>query len=226
MVSVGRGIDEATSTRLLSLAEQLRHALAELPELDITPAYDSLLVSFRPGALGETELRRVVSAASLAGISLEGRSRTFVIPVAYGGEMGPDLSFLAGVSGLTPEEVIALHASISYRIYCLGFTPGFPYLGGLAPALHVPRLASPRPRVAAGSVGIGGAQTGVYPTETPGGWRIIGRTPLVLFDPSGLPPTAYLPGDYFRFEPISAAEFERLLLRRLNPEQFTDGRGQ
>ena len=136
--------------------------------------------------------------------------RTVDIPVCYGGEFGPDLHFVATHNGMSPEEVIARHSKSGYHIYAIGFAPGFCYLGGLDPRLHAPRLATPRQRVPAGSVGIGGSQTGVYPLESPGGWRLIGRTPLRLFAPERQPPTLYQPGDTIRFRPVSLNEFHHL----------------
>ena len=127
----------------------------------------------------------------------------------YGGEFGPDLPFVARHAGLTEQEVIALHTGRDYRIYMLGFLPGFPYLGGLDERLFTPRLGTPRTAIPAGSVGIGGEQTGIYPIASPGGWQLIGRTPLKLFDPAAgtLP---YAAGDRIRFTPITKAEFNAL----------------
>ncbi|MBU4684385.1 5-oxoprolinase subunit PxpB [Cedecea davisae] len=128
-------------------------------------------------------------------------SRLVEIPVVYGGEQGPDLDVVARHSQLTPEQVVALHSGTEYIVYFLGFQPGFAYLGGLPETLATPRRGEPRLQVAAGSVGIGGGQTGIYPLATPGGWQIIGRTSLSLFIPGGEPPTLLLPGDRVRFVP-------------------------
>ncbi|VEB99581.1 Sporulation inhibitor kipI [Cedecea lapagei] len=128
-------------------------------------------------------------------------SRLVEIPVVYGGEAGPDLEVVARHNDLTPAQVVALHSGALYIVYFLGFQPGFPYLGGLPEALASPRRASPRLQVAAGSVGIGGSQTGIYPLETPGGWQLIGRTSLRLFNPDSPTPTLLLPGDSVRFVP-------------------------
>jgi KipI family sensor histidine kinase inhibitor len=225
LVQLGSEIDERTSQALLALSERLRHLLSGVPLLDIVPAYHSLLVSFRPGALDEGRLFAVLEGAAGVNEPLP-TSRTFVIPVKYGGEEGPDLDFVADVHGLSLAEVVRLHSSRPYRIYCLGFSPGFPYLGGLPPDLVTPRLATPRARVPAGSVGIGGGQTGVYPAATPGGWRIVGRTPLVLFDAEREPPVAYRPGDFLRFQPISSAEFTRLLTLSLSLDEYAAGGGR
>ncbi|MEC5320053.1 5-oxoprolinase subunit PxpB [Brenneria populi subsp. brevivirga] len=130
--------------------------------------------------------------------------RAIDIPVTYGGEAGPDLAWVASHCGMSEKQVVAAHASASYTVYFLGFQPGFAYLGGLDEKLHAPRRAEPRLQVAAGSVGIGGAQTGIYPLSTPGGWQLIGRTALRLFDPLSTPPTLLRPGDNIRFLPQKA----------------------
>jgi len=134
--------------------------------------------------------------------------RVVTIPTVYGGEFGPDLPFVAEQCGLTEEQVIRLHTRPTYYVYMLGFTAGYPYLGGMPKRLTTPRLPSPRLRVPAGSVGIGGNQTGVYPVESPGGWRLIGRTPLTLFDPSWEVPVLIRPGDQVKFVRISPDEFK------------------
>ena len=136
--------------------------------------------------------------------------RRFVLPVAYGGEFGPDLIGLAEARKVTVAEIIRRHAEREHPIFCMGFAPGFPFLGNLDPILHTPRRNTPRPAVPAGSVAIGGRQTGVYPTAMPGGWHLIGRCPLRLFDVTRDPPVAYRPGDSIQFEPIDLGEFQRL----------------
>lgn len=128
-------------------------------------------------------------------------SRQVDIPVIYGGEAGPDLAVVAQQAALSITQVVELHSSSEYVVYFIGFQPGFPYLGGLDPRLHTPRRAEPRVRVPAGSVGIGGSQTGVYPLASPGGWQLIGQTPVALFDPLQQPPTLLRPGDTVRFVP-------------------------
>ena len=136
------------------------------------------------------------------------------IPVCYGGEYGPDLLDVAHLSGLDAAQVGARHAAVEYRVAMLGFAPGFPYLLGLDPSLHAPRRATPRTRVPAGSVAIGGAQTGMYPCELPGGWQLIGRTPLALFDAQRDPPCLLAPGDRVRFCAIDASRFAELAGKR------------
>ena len=137
--------------------------------------------------------------------------RTIEVPVCYGGEYGPDLDAVAEHAGLAQNEIVARYTAAEYTVAMIGFAPGFPYLLGLDPALAMPRRTDPRPRVPAGSVAIGGAQAGIYPRELPGGWQLIGRTPLVLFDSRREPPCLFAPGDDVRFRAIRADEFARLV---------------
>src|SRR5204863_3793292 len=125
--------------------------------------------------------------------------RVIEIPVCYGGEFGSDLGFVAKNASLTTQEVIELHSAADYLVHMIGFAPGFPYLGGMSPKIAVPRRSTPRLKIPAGSVGIAGDQTGIYPLETPGGWQLIGRTPLPLFRPEQVPPTLLQAGDVVRF---------------------------
>ena len=138
-----------------------------------------------------------------AGAGPSRSARVVRVPVCYGGAHGPDLEFVAAHAGLTTDEVVALHSAVAYLVYMLGFTPGFAYLGGMTERIAAPRLDSPRTRIPAGSVGIAGAQTGIYPIESPGGWRLIGRTPLRLFDPRSERPFLLAAGDRARFVPVS-----------------------
>lgn len=186
-----------------------------LPGLrDVVPSYAAVLIHYDPVQLSYRELESLcLSLARQAEAQPLPPARTLLLPVAYGGPFGPDLEEVARLCGTTPEEVIRLHSAPDYLVYFLGFTPGFPYLGGLDPRLRVPRLPRPRPRVPAGSVAIGGEQTGIYPVESPGGWRVIGRTPVPLYRP-GPPPSVLLePGCYVRFVPISAEEYHRVRLQ-------------
>ena len=134
--------------------------------------------------------------------------RTVSIPVCYGGEFGPDLEYVARHNNLTTDEVIHIHSSGEYLVYMIGFAPGFPFLGGLSPKIATPRRPSPRATIPAGSVGIAGMQTGVYPIETPGGWQLIGRTPQKLFLPNENPPSLLQAGDVVKFCPISFQEYQ------------------
>lgn len=132
------------------------------------------------------------------------------IPVCYGGKHGPDLELVADKNRLTPEEVIRIHSGQDYLIYAIGFAPGFPYVGGIPDTIATPRKKTPRLRIPPGSVGIAGNQTGIYPIETPGGWQLIGRTPLALFRPGAQPPSLLKAGQYIRFRPIETEEYERI----------------
>ncbi|GIW03906.1 MAG: allophanate hydrolase [Thermomicrobiales bacterium] len=178
--------------------------------VDIVPAYTTILLMFDPMATDPARLENDVRAAISASSHTTWESREITIPVAYGGEFGPDLEFVAHHTGLSPQEVVHRHATATYIVACMGFAPGWAYLLGLPPELKTPRLANPRTRVPAGSVGIGGAQTGVYPLETPGGWRLIGRTPLRMFDPERAEPALLRPGDAVRFVPITPEQFRSI----------------
>ena len=212
VAEMGRGIDQAVNARVQRLASALKRLdLAGI--LEMVPSFRSLLILFDPLLLSRRILRdTVVSLASSdnSGETSAVGGQVVRLPVCYGGEFGPDLEFVARHNGLSPEEVIALHSRESYPVYMLGFLPGFPYLGGLPPRIAAPRLQTPRQMVASGSVGIAGSQTGVYPLESPGGWRIIGRTPLRLFDPFRSEPFLVSAGDRIRFDPIDRAVFERM----------------
>jgi len=174
--------------------------------VNVHPAYASILIDFDPLRIGRCEVEHAAAelAAQAAAAPLPA-PRSLEIPVSYGGEDGPDLQALAALTGHTPDEVAVIHSSAEYLVYFLGFSPGFPYLGGLPESIAAPRLETPRRRVPAGSVAIGGHQTGVYPIASPGGWRIIGRTPLRLFEPDADPPVLLRMGDHVRFVPIEKA---------------------
>ena len=193
-------------------ALNLRVAAAKIPGVvETVPAFASLLVFYDPLQTDYDAVASAVQALAQTadGSASAGQGRLVEIPVCYGGSFGPDLPFVAKHAGLSEQEVIARHAGREYRIYMLGFLPGFPYLGGLDERLFTPRLDTPRTVIPAGSVGIGGEQTGVYPIASPGGWQLIGRTPLTLFDP-GTGKLPYAAGDRIRFCPISEAEFEAI----------------
>ena len=180
-----------------------RRTLGARGILNLHPAFASVLVDFDPRLHTASEMegllrQRLASPDEPASLD---RTHTVEIPVRYGGEFGPDLEEVARHAGLSPERVVELHSSADYLVYFLGFSPGFPYLGGLPPELAAPRLAAPRKRVPAGSVAIGGSQAGIYPVDSPGGWRIIGRTPLRLFDSRRTPPALLAMGDRLRFIP-------------------------
>ncbi len=167
--------------------------------LEVVPGMNNLTVIFDPLAADPDDLQAKLKSAWESAGSAPGASREVEIPVQYGGEYGPDLKAVADHTGMSAKEVVERHAGGDYIVFFLGFQPGFAYMGGLEDALHTPRRAEPRLEVPAGSVGIGGAQTGIYPATSPGGWQLIGRTALRLFDPARNPPTLLQPGDRVRF---------------------------
>ena len=219
LLRFGERIDAAVSASVHAVAQALRGAA--LPGVrDIVPAYASITVHYDPAAWndpradeppGERLVARLCDFVENCNISAAGKSLPAVeIPICYGGEFGPDLAQVAVLAQLDVDTVIARHLAAAYRIAMLGFAPGFPYLLGLDPALHTPRRAQPRTRVPAGSVAIGGAHTGIYPRALPGGWQIIGRTPLALFDAARDPPALLAPGQRVRFRAIDADAFAKL----------------
>ena len=180
--------------------------------LDMVPTYRSILINYDPLTLPPNELEeRVRELTQDLDETPPAASRVVELPTSYGGEHGSDLGHVAEHNGLTEEEVIALHSGTDYLVYMMGFTPGFTYLGGMSEKIATPRLQTPRTAIPAGSVGIAERQTGVYPIESPGGWQLIGRTPVRLFDPSKQPPVIAEPGDYIRFVPVSPEEYLRIL---------------
>lgn len=209
VVEFGNAIDTAVNARVHRLARALAARGLE-GVLETVPTYRSLLVLFDPLVLTRerlaSEVERLLAAPEAGEASGAGRN-TVELPVLYGGEFGPDLDFVARHNGLSAEEVVAIHSSSAYLVYMLGFTPGFPYLGGMSSRLATPRLSSPRGKVPSGSVGIAGSQAGVYPLESPGGWRLIGRTPLRLFDMDAERPFLLAPGDVVRFRPVDEEEY-------------------
>ncbi|MGI6604883.1 MAG: 5-oxoprolinase subunit PxpB [Firmicutes bacterium] len=179
--------------------------------VDVVPSYRSLLVEFDPLTLNPEELERQIQEllTSLSELNLPAPQVT-VVPVCYGREYGPDLPFVADHTGLNPEEIISIHSGTDYLIYVIGFTPGYCYLGGMDERLTTPRLKIPRTKVPAGSVGIGNKQTGIYSITSPGGWQIIGRTPLKLYDPYGVSPFLLTAGNYVRFRPVDKEEYDEI----------------
>ena len=219
VLEFGQAIAPATHQLIQAFARVL--AQQPLPGLrEVVPAFTTLTVYYDPLVLFElgaaspyeqvaTSLQQVLPAAQAAAADYT-PGPLVEIPVCYGGDFGPDLQLVASHTQLSAEEVIARHTQPEYLVYMVGFAPGFPYLGGLDARLATPRRAQPRPLVPAGAVGIAGAQTGVYSLPTPGGWQLIGRTPLRLFDPSRAQPSLLQAGDRLRFVPITEQEFQRL----------------
>ena len=195
--------DEISFDAHLAVARVTRRLQGVRGILNLHPAYTSVLVDFDPRFHSHAEVEALVRAwpASHAD-EAPPEPRRVEIPVRYGGESGPDLGDVARHTGLTEERVVELHSAAEYLVYFVGFATCFPYLGGLPPELATPRLAAPRKQVPEGSVAIGGTQAGIYPLASPGGWRLIGRTHLKLFDPSASPPPLLRMGDRVRFVPI------------------------
>jgi inhibitor of KinA len=215
LVELGTTIDEALNATALAVAERIRQR--GLPGVrDIVPAYASLAVHVDPA---QTDLPAVLDTihSILTGMpaSVHPRAdeRTIEVPVCYDPAFGPDLSAVAERALCSVEEVAAMHAARQYRVFMLGFLPGFAYMGNVHDRIAMPRHDTPRARVTAGSVGIAGRQTGVYPRDTPGGWQIIGRTPLRLFDVHRDPPALLAPGASVRFVPITRADFDERAAR-------------
>jgi inhibitor of KinA len=209
-IEFGDTIDPELNRRVRRLMLTIQEA--KLPELvEMVPAYRSLLVYYDPRRISLEKLRaklEILAEKTEAGELPE--PKVTEIPTAYGDEYGRDLEFVAEYNGLSPEEVIRLHAGKVYLIYMLGFIPGFAYLGGVSPRIGTPRLPTPRVKIPAGSVGIAGNQTGIYPVESPGGWRLIGRTPIELFHPEKEPPALLQMGNYVKFVQITAEAFNRI----------------
>jgi len=204
----------AISPELNAHVRNLKLALEKKPVpgvIETVPTYRSLLVYFEPLQIRAKELRDVLRQLIVSPVANElPKPKLIEIPTVYGGEFSPDLEFVAAHNGLTVPEVIQIHTGMPYLIYMIGFIPGFPYLGGMSPRIAVPRLDTPRTRIPAGSVGIAGTQTGIYPTESPGGWRLIGRTPLKIFDPARQPPALFQAGDYLKFVSVTAEQFAQI----------------
>jgi len=210
LVEYGDAIDPAINRKVRAMAIALGQ---QTPQgvVEIIPTYRSLLILYDPFLTNPPQLEEALLRLEerLSEIEIP-PPKTVEIPVCYGGEFGPDLEFVAQSHGLSPEEVIRLHSEPVYQVYMIGFTPGFPFLGGLPKILHTPRRETPRTRVPAGSVGIANDQTGIYPIESPGGWQLIGRTPLKIFDPKRSNPFLLKAGDLLKFKPISPDEYRRL----------------
>lgn len=178
---------------------------------DLIPAFASLLINYDPRVIGYKDLKARIEELLKIEVSEEaGDARVFEIPVCYGGEYGPDIANIAENAGLSEQEVIDIHCSKDYLIYMLGFLPGFVYLGGLDERIHTPRLANPRISIPAGSVGIAASQTGIYPLNSPGGWQLLGMTPVKTYDPERETPILVEAGDYIRFVPVTEEEFLKI----------------
>ncbi len=207
LVYLGEEIGAAAHERVVRLLRLLQSEPINWLR-NIQPAYCSLLITFDAAAVDHAEVQAIISELEKRAKKLPAAEPRLVeVPVCYGGEFGPDLEDVAVQSGLTAEKVVELHIARMYHAYFLGFAPGFAYLGDLAEEIATPRLETPRKDVAAGSVGIAGRQTAIYPLATPGGWRLIGRTPLEIFRKDREPMGLIAIGDQVKFRPITSAEF-------------------
>ncbi|GKV54949.1 kinase A inhibitor [Sporosarcina sp. NCCP-2222] len=214
VIEVDRDISIEAQDKVLAVSARLEE---EAPEwmVEVVPAYTSVTVFYRLGVFVEGNpyaevCKRIHEILAGVEASRAASPKTVRIPVLYGGEWGPDLEFVAQHNGCTPEEVISIHSSGEYLVHMIGFAPGFPFVGGMSEKIAAPRRKTPRLRIPARTVGIAGKQTGVYPIETPGGWQLIGRTPLELFLPEQDPPSLLAAGDRIEFYPISQMEYEEL----------------
>ena len=205
-VEFGDQIDRGLSRAVLRLDRAIR---AEPPAgvVETVPSFRSLLVHYDPLTVSRAELEPAIARLLDRDPGDQAAGRLWRVPVCYESEFAPDLAEVARLTGLAAADIPALHGSVLYHVYMLGFLPGFPYLGDLPEPLHLPRRADPRLRVPAGSIAIATALTAIYPYESPGGWHLIGATPLRFFDPARTPPALLAPGDAVRFEPIAAEAF-------------------
>ena len=209
LVELGDQINPSINERVRELFLKLdRRPLKGVVEL--VPSYRSLMVVYDPLKTEKHRLREaILELYQATDPSLVPEPRTLHVPVVYGGEYGPDLEWVADLHNMSPEQVIRLHTGTTYRVYMIGFTPGYPYLGELPAALATPRRETPRTAVPQGSVAIAQRQTGIYPVQSPGGWHILGWTPINLFDANRWPPTPLEMGDLVRFFPVQKEEINR-----------------
>ncbi|MDR1940266.1 MAG: 5-oxoprolinase subunit PxpB [Clostridiales bacterium] len=210
VMQFGNEISEALNGRV----KEVKDALQARPIDGITevvPTFRSLLIYYKPEVISFDRLVERLGGISAVGGAVSKKSKKIVhIPVAYGGVYGEDIDGVSEHTGLSIADIISIHSATEYLVYMLGFLPGFPYLGGMDKRLNAPRLKNPRTKIPEGSVGIGGEQTGIYPLASPGGWRLIGRTPVKPYDPSRTQPFLYDAGDYIKFFPIDFDEYEKI----------------
>ncbi len=209
-VEFGNEIDEKINARLMGLIKYLSDERIKGIE-EFVPSFRAVLIHYNPAILSYAAMEKILKKALEVPFQESTHTRRIVkIPVCYDKQFGPDIEDVAKHAGISVEEVIKIHTAKPYLVYMLGFQPGFPYLGGLDERIHTPRLETPRIKLEAGSVGIGGGQTGLYPMESPGGWRIIGVTPVRCYNPEREKPIPYMAGDYIKFESVSKKEFDEL----------------
>ena len=209
-LTIGSEISVAINEKIMALLSKIQEQ-NWVGIRELVPSYNTLVIHYNPFAITYGEIRSRLSILTKGQLDNKQRSgKLVVIPTCYGGRFGPDLESVSELTGISCNDVIEIHCGTDYRVYALGFSPGFPYLGGMDDRLFCPRLDSPRVEVPGGSVAIAETQTGVYPSSSPGGWRLIGNTPINLFDPFRDSPCFYIPGDYVRFVPIDAEQFGQI----------------
>ncbi|EFI41777.1 MULTISPECIES: 5-oxoprolinase subunit PxpB [Peptoniphilus] len=210
IMEFGNEISKDINSRIRMTIEKIEKSNIE-GIVELVPTYRSITVSYNPLIIKYDELVEKLREFEKHKEESDGDTiRLIEIPTVYGGEYGPDLKFVSEHSGLNEEEVVEIHTGTDYLVYMMGFAPGFTYLGGMDERIATPRLKSPRLKIPGGSVGIAGAQTGMYPSDSPGGWQLIGRTPLKLYDEANDPPVFINAGDYIRYVKIDEAEYEKI----------------
>ncbi|WP_314727449.1 5-oxoprolinase subunit PxpB [uncultured Veillonella sp.] len=210
-IDFGQVIDPTINRHIRQTIERIK-ALQLEGLIELVPTYCALLVEYDAMLYSYSEICKIIEPTLEEGMTNTTNELVTVVevPTVYGGEFGPDLSFVASHNHLSEDEVISIHSGTDYLVYMLGFIPGFTYLGGMDPRIATPRLSSPRTLIPAGSVGIAGEQTGTYPSDSPGGWQIIGRTPVTMYDMSKAQAALLKAGDYVRYVPIDESEFHRI----------------
>ena len=202
VIEFGATIDPEVNALVHRMTDAIERAQLD-GVIELVPTYRSLMLHYDPSLTRPDTLRQEILSLDTNASGEANDQRLVEIPTLYGGEYGPDIGFVAENAGMSESAVIEIHSGADYLVYAMGFSPGFPYLGGLDPRLNTPRLNTPRTLIPGGSVGIAETQTGAYPVASPGGWQLIGRTPLKLFDPESDPPTAINAGDRVRFVPLA-----------------------
>ena len=212
-IDFGQAIDPKINRQIRQVIEQIK--LLQLDGIiELVPTYCALLVQYDAMVYTYSDICRILDPILQESVTDSANERVTIveIPTIYGGEYGPDLGFVASHNHISEAEVVSIHSGTDYLVYMLGFIPGFTYLGGMDPRIATPRLSSPRTLIPAGSVGIAGEQTGTYPSESPGGWQIIGRTPVTMYDMSKKQAALLQAGDYVRYVSINENEFHRIKL--------------